>query len=170
VTSDGKQSSSIASVNDSVKNDQGWTALSIPLVGFGALKNTSGQVTEVLVFGDAPATMYIGDIRTVQDQTPITIDEMPQRTVAVNDIETFIAGAEAGSTPLKYEWTIAKLDMNGKSDVQPGPDGKYPVDAEGRTLKYQFRRSGDYEVILTVSDAYGIKAPKVFKHKVAVTL
>src|SRR5262249_4979323 len=100
-----------------------------------------------------------------KDETPIRVDELNERTVPVNDKVNFTASADAGVSPLKYEWDFNSSD---------GTD----VDAEGRSVTHQFRKSlkdgqGNtlpYVVTLRVVDPYGLKKPVTRTTKVFVTL
>jgi hypothetical protein len=161
VTTDGKQIEVTLPMEYSRANREGWRTLSVPLAALPALKNTSGEIAEIRLFGDSIGTMYVGQIRTVQDDTPIRVAELPERTVAVNDTIKFTGSAEAGVSQLKYEWTVVK------AGERPDP---LPVDAEGKTFEHKFRKSGEYEVILTVRDVYGRKKPATAVAKVRVTL
>lgn len=142
-------------------NPEGWRTLSFPIAAIPALKGAEGQITEVRIFGDSVGTMYVGAIRAVDDQTPIRVANLPERTVAVNDKVTFTASAEAGVSQLKYEWTVLKAGE--KVD-------QLPVDAEGRVFEHKFRKSGEYDVHLTVRDVYGLKAPAHTVTRVRVTM
>lgn len=162
VTDDGKSVEARVPVEDARRRTDSWKSLALPLSSLTALAKTSAAIKEVRIFGDSVGTLYVGRVRVVQDQTPIRVDQLAERTAAVNDQLTFTASAEAGVSPLKYEWTL----------VRPGEavEKPLPVDSEGRIFKHQFRKSGDYQVILTVRDPYGLKAPVTTSTKVQITL
>lgn len=159
VSTDDKRVEMFLPLDSAVKVRDEWSVVAVPLTTLKGLKETSGQIKEVLVFGDNPGTLYLGAMRVVRDETPIRVDELPERTIAVNDTVTFTASATAGISPLKYEWDF---------DATNGVD----VDAEGRSVKHTFRKSreGDYVVTLTVRDLYGLKKPVTRRAKVRVTL
>ncbi len=162
-TTDGKTAETVLSYADAKAGDEDWRTLAVPLSALAGLKDSNGQIAEIGIFGDTPTTLFVGEIRTVRDETPIRIEEMNERTVAVNDEITFTGDAEGGVSPLKYEWTFANAgEFNASSAL--------PVDSEGRTIKHRFRKSGDYEVFLVVRDLNGNKKPAVAKAKVHVTL
>lgn len=138
-----------------------WRRFAIPIAAIGGGKGIDGPVKEIQIFGDSPTYLYVGEIRVTHDDTPIRVGDLPERIVPVNEELTFTASADAGSSPLKYEWTFY---------TNVGDEQSRNVDAEGRTAKHRFRKSGDYTVTLTVSDPYGIKKPVTTKTKVTVTL
>lgn len=167
VTTDNKRVETNLPLDSAVRSREDWTSVSIPLAAITGLKETNGQVKEVLFFGDSPATLYLGEARVIRDETPIHVDDLPELTVAVNDRITFTASAEGGVSPLKYEW-----DFDDSDGVA--------VDAEGRAVKHAYPKSRvstdgtkttiPYVVTLTVRDPYGVKPPVVKKTKVYVTL
>ncbi|NUQ71070.1 MAG: PKD domain-containing protein [Chthonomonadales bacterium] len=161
VLSDGKTLDLLMPMEYAQSVREGWKTLSIPFSAIPALKSAEGSITEVRLFGDAVGTIYLGQIRTVVDATPIRVDYLPDRTVAVNDEVTFNGSAEAGSSQLLYQWTVLKAGEK----LSP-----LPVDAEGKTFTHKFRKNGDYEVHLTVRDLYGKKQPVTTVGKVRVTL
>lgn len=164
-TSDGKRAETILQTNTSVKIRDDWSSLAVPLVTLKDLKDSNGEITELDIFGDSPATVFLGEVRVIRDETPIRVDELTERTVPVNDTVTFTGSANAGVTPLKYEW-----DFNSGNGVE--------VDAEGQSAKHKFRKSmkdsnGNtlpYIVTLKVIDPYGLKKPVTRTTKVFVTL
>lgn len=161
VMTDGKQIDVTLPMEFSKPTREGWRTLAVPFASIPALKNTSAEIAEVRLFGDSVGTMYVGQIRTIQDETPIRVEDIPERTVAVNDTVKFTGSAEAGISQLKYEWTVLK------AGERPDP---LPVDAEGRTFEHKFRKSGEYDVVLTVRDVYGRKQPATTVAKVRVTM
>lgn len=163
-TTDGARAEAMLSYKDAKVGDSDWRTLAIPISSITGLKNSNGELSEIGIFGNAPATLYLGEIRIVRDETPIIIEDMPERTVAVNDEVTFTGNASGGVSPLEYEWTFANAGEFGNGQ------GTLPVDAVGRTVKHRFRKSGDYVVFLTVRDLNGAKKPAISRVKVHVTL
>jgi hypothetical protein len=86
-------------------------------------------------------------MRVVNDTTPIRGDvNQTNLNLALGDEIEFIAHGMGGSSVLKYTW-----DFDSADGIQ--------VDAEGQVIKRKFRKPGDYTITLTVTDAYGLKAP-----------
>jgi hypothetical protein len=165
VTTDNKRIEKLLKIDEARTNAEDWKLMAFPLSGLPGLKNSSGEVKEILIFGDAPGIIYLGEIRTIRDETPIRVNPFPERTVAVNDTVTLTASAEAGQSPLVYQWTIVRKE---EADQMAGND--LPVDIEGRTFRHQFRKSGDYVVILTVRDVYGLKKPAQTRVNIRVSI
>ncbi len=164
VMDDGKMTECTMSLENAGSSHDNWEELAIPLKAIPGLSTMSDHIKEIQIFGDTSATFYIGEIRIIHDDTPITIDLQSDQTIAVNDIVTFRGSAEAGPTLLRYEWNFG---------TNPGPvekNGEFMVDAEGKTVQKQFTKSGDYVVTLKVSDVYGIKPPAYEKINIHVTL
>jgi hypothetical protein len=165
VTTDNKRIEKMIRIEDARTNAENWRLMAFPLSALPGLKSSSGEVKEILVFGDAPGVFYLGEIRTIRDETPIRVNPFPERTVAVNDTLTLTASAEAGQSPLIYQWTIVR-----KEEADQMKDDNPPVDIEGRTFRHQFRKSGDYVVILTVRDVYGLKKPAQTRVNIRVSI
>jgi len=151
-TSDGLKSEAF------VKLTQGntWKAIAIPLAAINGFDRTNKQVTGIAFSGDATATFYVGDLKVVNDATPIQGEFTPRNdmNLALGDEVTFTANGFAGSSVLKYTWDF------------DAADGDSQVDAEGQVVKRRFRKPGEYVVTLTISDAYGAK--KAVKQTVKV--
>ena len=152
--------------NSRLEHDS-WRSLSIPVSAISGLTGSSGRLKDVSMFTDQPATFYLGQIRLVQDETPIHVDDLSDQTIAKNDTITIPANSEAGPTQVKYTWTIKGI-VNPDTGTNANPN--YLVTLEGKKFKHQFRKSGDFEVTLTASDVYGKKKPTSTKMIVHVTL
>ncbi len=163
-TVDGKRAEALLNLTDARKNAEGWKFVSIPVASLAGLKGGSG-VNEVSIFGDSTTTFFLGEIRTVRDTTPIILQELTERTIAVNDTISFSASADAGVTPVIYEWTFSDVNEKMKTGASP-----LPVDNEGRTVKHQFRKEGEYQVFVTARDPNGLKKPVTKSTTVKVTL
>lgn len=164
VMDDGKMTECTMSLVNAGSSHDSWEELAIPLKDIPGLATMSDNIKQIQIFCDTSATFYIGEIRIMHDDTPITIDQQSDQTIAVNDIVTFTGSAEAGPTLLRYEWNFG---------TNAGPvekNGEFMVDAEGKTVQKQFTKSGDYVVTLRVSDIYGIKPPAYEKINIHVTL
>jgi hypothetical protein len=146
-----------------------WKSLAVPVGAVRGLKESNGQIAEIRLFGDQPAVVFLGELRVLRDLTPLRLEPIQDRTIAKNDTISFTAVAEAGPTPLKYEWTvqgIANPDAQARSEVTAA----YLVVGEGRTFKHRFIKSGDYKVTVTAVDVYGTKKSASQSATVQVTL
>ena len=169
VSTDDKKMESWLPIETAVPVREDWKQIAVPVAAIGGLKDSSGVIKELEIFGDSPAILYLGEVRVMRDETPIRADDLPERTVAVNDSVQFTGSAEAGVTPLVYEWDFDDSDGIG-------------VDKVGKTVSYKYRKSrrdpkspmgrdsAAYTVTLTVRDQYGLKQPIRRTTKVLVTL
>ncbi|HSV74124.1 MAG TPA: PKD domain-containing protein [Chthonomonadales bacterium] len=164
ITTDGRGYEASLPTAHGVRTQGDWSTLAVPVSLMKGLKESSGQVSEVRIFADAPTTFFVGEVRTVRDTTPIRVSPLNPRTVALNDTVTFTGSASGGASPLRYAWTFALRDQAPPATEVP------PGDAEGQTVRFTFRRSGEYVVILTVSDIHGRKQPAQARTTVRVTL
>lgn len=155
-TSDGMRSEAFMDVKGRVADAKGWMKASIPLQAISGLEKTNKQVTSIALSGDAVSTFYIGEIDVMSDTTPI-YGEINQGdlNLALGDIVTFVGNGYAGSTPVVYQW-----DFDSADGIQ--------TDASGQVIKRKFRKPGDFVVTLTITDAYGLKAP--YKTSIKVTV
>lgn len=153
-TSDGKKSEAYVPIATSGKGERGWKQVSIPLASITGLERTNKMIKEIAFAGDSVATFYLGDIRVINDTTPLSGEARIDRTnMALGDEATLTAYGYGGSSVLKYEWDF---DSDGKPD------------SEGQYVKHKFRKQGDFVVTLTVSDVYGMKQPYKTQIKVHV--
>jgi hypothetical protein len=153
-TSDGLKSEAYVPISTSGKGERGWKQVSIPLEAITGFGRTNKMIKELAFAGDSVSTFYVGDIRVVNDTTPINGEAKIDRTnMALGDEATLTAYGYGGSSVLKYEWDF---DSDGK------------VDTEGTYVKHKFRKAGDFVITLTVSDVYGLKAPYKTQLKVHV--
>jgi hypothetical protein len=129
-------------------NSTGWIRVALPLSALSFPGGSSGnaQLKSMVVAGDLPATIYVGEIRLIDDNTPITAIPPDEQDVAANDEVQFQGSGDGGASSLKYTW-----DFNTK--------GSFVPDAEGQSVTHQYPKSGDYKVTLMVSDLDGIKKP-----------
>jgi hypothetical protein len=162
-TTDGKKGSAVIPTEAATTNQDGWSRLSVPVGAFRGLEGSNGMLSEVHIFLDSIGTLNIGEITTTEDDTPIQVDDLSEQTIAVNDTVVLTGNATGGDAPLRYTWTISPVGQTPALD-------SVPPDAEGRVLRYQFRKSGDYEIVLTVRDFFGLKKPVSTKFKIIVTL
>lgn len=117
----------------------------MPLQAITGFDRTNKIVSAIAISGDATSTFYVGDLKVVNDSTPIRGDTTVHTlNLALGDEVILSANASGGSSILKYTW-----DFDDKDGIQ--------IDAEGRTIRRKFRKPGTYTITLTVSDYYGLK-------------
>lgn len=156
-TSDGKKSEIYVPINTNATGERGWIPVAVPLHAINGFAETNKMVNSLAVSGDATSTFYIGDIRIVNDSTPITGEMQPNqdRNLALGDEVEFRARGFGGASVLKYSW-----DFDARDGIQN--------DAEGQVIKRRFRKADTYVVTLTISDVYGLKKPYQTKINVKV--
>ncbi len=168
-TTDGKKSEAFIPASTTVSVDRGWKQAGIPLQAIKGFDKTNKIVKNISFSGDVSTAFYLGDIRVVNDRTPIRAETTFKTAVcALNDSLTFAARGYGGSSVLKYSW-----DFDDADGIQ--------ADAEGASVKFRFRTSsndlknpsamrpnGEFTITLTVSDSYGLKEPYVTTIKVKV--
>jgi hypothetical protein len=146
-TTDGLKSETHIPVSTSGSGDRGWRTVAIPLQAINGFARTNKEVKELAFAGDVTTTFYIGDIRVVNDTTPISGEpNVRNLNLALGDSVDFAANGYGGSSILKYSW-----DFDDKDGIQE--------DAVGQFVKRRFRKPGTYTITLTVSDEYGLKKP-----------
>ena len=92
-------------------SEKGWVRVVIPFTQFkGAPRMASYRLQEIRVFGDAPDTFFIGQITTVTDNDPISVEPLEEQVVSLNDRVEFVGSAEGGISGLKYSWDFDKSD------------------------------------------------------------
>ena len=109
-----------------------------------------------LVFTDIPSTIYLGSAKLTTDDSPLKVDPLDPRTVAIMDPQFFVAGATGGVSSLNYAW-----DFDSSNGLQ--------ADSTERMAKYVYSKGGEYTVTLTVSDADGLKEPVTVSTVIEVT-
>jgi len=132
-------------------SEPGWVRVAIPFTQFkGAPRMASYRLQEMRIFGDAPDTFFIGQITTVTDNDPISVEPLEEQVVSVNDRVEFVGSAEGGISGLKYSWDFDKSD-----GIQE--------DAVGARVNHVYTKASPenkpYIVTLTVSDISGAKRP-----------
>jgi hypothetical protein len=138
-----------------MKSEEGWFKISIPMKKFGFKAGDSFQLSRMMFFSDIPDTFAIGQISVIKDDVPITANPGEDQEVPVNEPVLLTADADGGSTELSYSWNF-------------GDSGGAGEDATGPVVTHRFKSGGDYTVKLTVSDAWGIKAPVTVSTLVSV--
>ncbi len=148
-TADGKRSEAYIPVDTSSANDRGWKTVSVPLQAISGFDATNKVIKVVGLSGDATSTFYLGDLRVINDSTPIRGEpSIRNANLALGDSLTLTATGSGGSSILKYTWDFDDTDGSTTD-----------VDAEGRSVTHRFRKAGTFKVTLTISDVYGLKAP-----------
>ena len=146
-TTDGLKSEAYLDL-DTSQTDRAWKLLAVPLKGINGFDKTNKIVQTIAISGDTAATFYLGDLRMINDTTPITGDMNVQHdlNLALGDEVQFVASGYAGASILKYTW-----DFDASDGIQE--------DATGQVVKRQFRKPGTFVVTLTIKDLYGLKKP-----------
>jgi hypothetical protein len=168
-TTDGKKSEAFIPAATTVGVDRGWKQAGIPLQAIKGFDKTNKIIKNISFSGDVSTAFYLGDIRVINDRTPIKGETSFRNAVSnVNSSLTFSATGYGGSSVLKYSW-----DFDDADGIQ--------VDAEGQSVKYTFRvasndltnastrrPNGEFTITLTISDTYGLKDPYMTTIKVKV--
>jgi len=137
--------------------DDNWMRIAVPLAKFKPREGiTSFAMKRFMVFTDIPSTFYLGAMKLVTDTTPIKVDPLDPRVVAVMDTQFFVARATGGVSSLNYAW-----DFDASNGIQ--------VESTEPVVKHQYRTGGVYTVTLTVSDADGLKEPVTVSTTIEVT-
>jgi len=165
VTATGRQLETLLPLDSAVDDGQ-WKRLSIPISVIPGIKADDAKIKEVRVFGDAPGILRLGNIAVIVDQTPITVDTLPNRDLARLASHDFRVAARGGITPLSVSW-----DWDASDGIQD--------EGQGRFVSHAFRKESAYDrntnkildnvVTVTVKDLYGSKKPAVTKFSVHVT-
>lgn len=155
-TTDGLRSEAYVPVNTAGPGENGWRQVGLPLQAILGFDRTNKAVKEVAFAGDATSTFYVGELRIINDATPIYGEpNVRELNLALGDEVELIGYGFGGASILKYTW-----DFDASDGIQ--------VDAEGQTIKRRFRKAGEYTVTLTTSDVFGLKQPHSTTIKVLV--
>ena len=155
-TTDGKKSEAYLPVSTSVGGERGWKTVAIPLQAISGFDRTNKTIRDIAFSGDATTTFYVGDLRVVNDATPIRGEILGPRSynLFLGQKANFTGRGEGGASVLEYVW-----DFN-------DADGTNDQDAIGQTVVHQFRLANENgknsKVTLTIRDKYGLKAPAKF--------
>lgn len=157
-TTDGKHSEVYLPVSQVTPDLKGWRSMAVPLSAINGFKDTSKVVRSIQISCDILSTFYVGEIRMVEDETPLSgeiyaranengpFTIINQANVALNDQVEFRGVGTGGATLLRYEWSF---------DASQG----IQVDAVGQVVRIIFRKAGTFTVTLTIKDKYGSKKP-----------
>jgi hypothetical protein len=132
-------------------SEPSWVRVAIPFTQFkGAPQMASYRLREIRIFGDATDTFFIGQVSTITDNEPISVEPLEEQVVSVNDRVEFMGSAEGGIAGLKYSWDFDKSD-----GIQE--------DAIGARVFHTYTKptpeNRPYSVTLTVSDISRAKRP-----------
>ncbi len=153
-TTDGKKSEAYLPVSTSSGGERGWKTVAVPLQAINGFDRTNKVIQNIAFSGDVTTTFYVGDVRVVNDPTPIRGEIYGNRrsyNQALGDKVTFTGQGQGGASVLEYVWDF---------DDSDGTDN---VDAIGQTITHQFRKASPEGkktiVTLTIRDKYGLKPP-----------
>ena len=152
-TTDGKKSEAYLPISTGAAAERGWKAVAIPLQAINGFDRTNKIVKDIAFSGDATTTFYVGDLRVINDATPIRAEIQGQRSynLSLAQAVTLVGRGEGGASVLEYVWDFD--DADGTNDE----------DAIGQAVVHKFRRANelgkDTTVTLTVRDKYGLKPP-----------
>ena len=155
-TSDGKKSEVFVDLSGALANSRGWKSVGVPLVSIPGFDKTNKMVKSIAFSGDTIGTFYVGELKVVNDTTPLYVDpSVYELNLALGDEIVLSAYGSGGSSQLRYTWDF---------DAADGVD----VDAEGQYVRRRFRKPGDYTITVTVHDQFGLKKPHSSTIKVVV--
>src|ERR1051326_2279744 len=84
VTATGKTMETLLPLSNA-RDDNGWKILTIPVAAIPGIKSDDAQIKEMRIFGDTPATLFLGSIGVVVDATPITVQPIDEKVVPRNE-------------------------------------------------------------------------------------
>jgi hypothetical protein len=156
-TTDGKKSEAYVPLKTgNTSGERGWSDVSVPLASISGLDRTNKIVSSIAFAPDETATFYIGELRVINDTTPITGEISPKSlNLGAGQEVRLNARGFGGSSILKYTW-----DFDDADGIQ--------VDAEGQSVTRKFRKPGTYNITLTIADYFGLKKPYTATMKVVV--
>jgi hypothetical protein len=155
-TEDGLRSEAFLDVPAAQASTDGWRTVGIPLQAINGFDRTNKKVTSISFSTDAVASVYLGDVRVLDDSTPI-FGEPNQReyNLALGDEIVLGGSGYGGATPLRYTW-----DFDASDGIS--------IDSEGQSVKRKFRVPGEYTVTFTIRDQYDVKKAHSSTIKVVV--
>lgn len=155
-TTDGKKSEVYVDLTSALPNARGWKSVGVPLMSIPGFERTNKTVKEIAFSGDTIGTFYVGEIKVLNDTTPLYVEPtVREANLALGDEISITAIGSGGASQLRYTW-----DFDSKNGVD--------VDAEGMTVRRKFRKPGEYTITLTVNDKFGLKPPYSTTIKVTV--
>jgi hypothetical protein len=155
-TTDGLKSEVYIDLTSALSDAKGWKSVGVPLVGITGFERTNKVIQSLAFSGDTIGTFYVGQIKIVNDTTPLYVEpSIREANLALGDTLTIAAYGSGGSSQLRYTW-----DFDDKNGVD--------VDAEGKSVTRTFRKDGTYTITVTVHDQFGLKKPYSTTLKVTV--
>ncbi len=156
-TTDGMKSEAFLDLADTNEDSRGWRRVGLPLQAITGFSRTNKTIQSIAVATSESMTFLLGEIQILDDTTPLYAEPINSREMNIGsgDQVTFQARASGGATKVVYQW-----DFDAADGLQ--------VDAEGRQVRFRFRKPGTFTVTLTVRDAYGLKTPYSTTLKVVV--
>lgn len=146
-TTDGKHGEAYLDITTSLKDENGWMSVGIPLQAISGLDKTNKIIKSMAISTDNTATLYLGGASVFRDSTPVFAEpNVRELNLAFGDEFIFSAAGSAGATPIKFQWDFDSTDG-------------ISIDAEGQSVRRKFRRDGTFTVTLTAVDVYGLKEP-----------
>ncbi len=154
--SDTGKSISLQVPTNQLDPDDNWVRMAVPMARFSKLGDVKEfKLKRLAIFTDIPATLYLGEMKIINDTTPIKIDLLDDQTIAAGDELYFFGSASAGVSSLIYSW-----DYDDSNGIQE--------ETTGRVGRFVYKREGEYNVTLTVKDADGLKEQASVKARITV--
>ncbi|MCS7208954.1 MAG: hypothetical protein NZ874_05215, partial [Fimbriimonadales bacterium] len=118
-TSEGKRTEAILPLQNLRTDESGWQSASLPLRTVSELRETSGRIAKLGIFGDTSGVFYIGEIRIVSESGTLqgyiavqntygsvfTSRSHERLTIATGDELIFFGVTEGVTTPVEYRWS-----------------------------------------------------------------
>ncbi len=96
-TTDGKKSEIYVPVSSTRAGERGWRSVAIPLAAVAGLDRTNKTIKDVGFRRDATSTFYVGDLRVINDTTPLRGDiRGPRNPTCSSDRSTSSAPPATG--------------------------------------------------------------------------
>ena len=158
VTDKGQLSSGSLLLDPNLAFEDDWLRLSAVLSDFARPEDLQGATLQrVVITGNHEGTIYVGDLKIIQEDTPLVadIEGTAIRTVSAGQSAQFSAKPQHEGVRASYQWDFD--DLNGLG-----------VDGYGEEVSYQFPEAGYYVVTLRVTDPNGQLQPRMDTVKVKV--
>jgi len=158
VTNKGQLSSGDLLLDPKLTLENDWLRLSAVLSDFARPEDLQGAILQrVVITGNHEGTVYVGDLKIIQEDTPLVadIEGTAIRTVSSGQSVQFSAKPQHEGVRASYQWDFD--DLNGLG-----------LDGYGEEVSYQFPEPGYYVVTLRVTDPNGLLQPRMDTVKVKV--
>lgn len=140
VTSNGHKTEALLPLSYASQNNN-WYLLSIPVSALPGLSAGDAKIAQIRLFGDAPASFYVGRIAVIVDQSPVSGLSLPEQIVGADQMITYSVAPTAGVRPLRIWWDWG---------TSPG----LTLESEGRTVQHAYYTEGDYTATVVAMDPY----------------